>query len=43
MGIPVELFIDTVDNEFICSICLCVLEEPLQVRIKKTFNLSDFF
>ena len=27
-----ELFIDTVDEEYKCSICLCVLKDPVQLE-----------
>ncbi len=31
MGFSKELFLNHVDDEFTCSICLNVLEDPVQV------------
>lgn len=30
MGLSKELFFDRIDEEFICPICLDVLEQPIQ-------------
>ena len=37
MGYEVELFLSQVDQEFLCSICLSVFEEPVQVPCGHVF------
>ncbi len=35
-GYPTDLFVDAIDNDFLCSICLNVLKNPVEA-----YNAED--